>query len=188
MIPKALAELKSEENFAAHGSFRLPLADGSEREAVLKVSAHHRPDGSGYAVLTFLFDTGGSAALHEAVRLRFKALTDNALSPELGPDFQFADRLPTSPEESLAWHMQDLYIHYRRMGDLRTKIEDLALPGIARILGGRFGPLEWWDASAAGTSTGTAAGTAPGAGGGNQGAGSGGFASFLSRVGRLIGG
>lgn len=182
MIPKALAELKREENFAAHGSFVLPLADGSEREAVLKVSAHHRPDGSGYAVLTFLFDTGGSAALHEEVRLRFKALTDNALSPELGPDFQFADRLPTSPEESLAWHMQDLYIHYRRMRDLRTKIEGLALPGIARILDGRCGPLEWWEG------TNAAGASADRQGSGSQPSANGGFASFLSRVGRLIGG
>ena len=174
MIPKALAELKSEENFAAHGAFVLPMGDGTEREAVLKVSAHERPDGSGYVVLTFLFDTGGDATLHEAVRQRFKALSDNALSPELGPDFQFADRLPTSPEESLAWHMQDLYLYYRRMKGLKAKVEELALPGVARILGGRFGGLDWWRESL----DAPARPAAPG----------GGFSSFLSRVGRLVGG
>ena len=114
-------------------------------EGVVKVSAFHRSDSSGYLTLTFIIDREPGMA-DSALRLGKPDL--NALQKRLGSNFEMLIDLPLSEfSEASPFLIEEMDIYFRHLqGQENSLIENGVFPAFNELLGLQFEPLQSWQA------------------------------------------
>ena len=146
-IRKTTLSLKADERMIAFAGFLImPEKDGRGKEGVLKISAFHRPDGTGYLTLTFIVDTKDDQATREYLARVFKKFNETSVKPFFGREMTAFVKVPldfvTGTEE---WYVEELNLYFRSLqGQERHLIENRLVPGLATNLPFSFDPLEWW--------------------------------------------
>lgn len=112
-------------------------------EGVVKVSAFHRADSSGYLTLTFIIDREPGVA-DSALRLGKPDL--NALQKRLGSNFEMLIDLPLSEfSEASPFLIEEMDVYFRHLqGQEKSLIENSVFPAFNELLGLQFEPLESW--------------------------------------------
>ena len=132
---------KADEHMMGFAGFsREAHSDGGPIEGVLKVSAFHRPDGSGYLTLTFIYDReqGTGNLLDRPDQEAFRAL--------LGPEFEMLIDIPLNTFADLSnYVVEELDVYFRHLqGRERGVLESILLPALTQLLGLAFKPLQKW--------------------------------------------
>ena len=135
-----LASKADEQMMGFAGFSRGAHPGGGPLEGVLKVSAFHRPDGSGYLTLTFIYDReqGAGNLLDKPDQEAFRAL--------LGPNFEMLIDIPLNTFSDLSdYVVEELDVYFRHLqGRERDILECSLLPALTQLLGLAFKPLQEW--------------------------------------------
>jgi hypothetical protein len=138
----------ADEDFLAFTGFRMDLP-GQETpvEGVLKISGRIRSDGqSGFLTLAFIGETAGDSPERAALLTLFRGVTEEAMKPRLGRNFQYLVPTVTGSGTDNSWAMDEITFYFHKMKDnTRHYVEHLILPVLAEILPVRFETLQWWN-------------------------------------------
>jgi hypothetical protein len=144
---KSYLALKANENMIAFVGFVFDLEKrGETKEGVVKLSSFHRPYGGGYLTLTFIVDKGQDKALVRQLERLCDNLTENAIRPLLGKEFERLVKVDLdSLEETKGWYLEEINVHFSVMeGREKVLIEERLFPALERILPCKFDPVDWW--------------------------------------------
>lgn len=110
-------------------------------EGMVKVSAFHRADGSGYLTLTFIIDQEPGPA-----RQRLGKADPEALRQLLGPNFEMLIDIPLSEFSSaMPFYVEEMDAYFRRLqGQEKAVADTQLLPALGQLLKLKFEPLHDW--------------------------------------------
>lgn len=140
-LMESLRASKADEHMIGFAGFsRRVSPDGEDVEGVLKASAFHRPDGSGYLTLTFIYDReqGAGNLLDKPNQEAFRAL--------LGPNFEMFIDIPLNTFADIPDYLveeMDVYFHHLQSRE-RVVLESSLMPALTQLLGLDFKPLQEW--------------------------------------------
>lgn len=113
---------------------------------VVKVSAFHRADSSGYLTLTFIIDR--DPGVSDSALRRLGKLDPNALQTRLGSNFEMLIDLPLNEfSEASPFLIEEMDVYFRHLqGQEKSLIENSVFPAFSELLGLQFEPLQSWQA------------------------------------------
>jgi hypothetical protein len=122
---KSYLAVKANEKMIAYVGFYIHLEESGERkEGIVKISSFQRAYGGGYLTLTFIVDKGQDETLIEQLEQFCANLTEDALEPLLGKEFN---------------------VYFRSIaGREKTLVESILIPALEKILPCKFDAVEWW--------------------------------------------
>lgn len=138
----------ADEHFLAFSGFTLALPDRpAPVEGVLKISGRIRRDGvSGFLTFGFIVDVDGDDALREALAGLFRSVSEEAVKPRLGRNFQYLIPTETGGADENSWFMEEITFYFNKMKDnTRHYVEHLLIPVLADILPVTFDSMQWWN-------------------------------------------
>ncbi len=140
-LMEGLLTSKADEHLMGFAGFSREAHSGVvASEGVLKVSAFHRPDGSGYLTLTFIQDReqGAGNMLVKPDQEAFRAL--------LGPNFEMLIDIPLNTFADLSdYVVEELDVYFRHLqGRERGVLESSLLPALTQLFGLAFKPFQEW--------------------------------------------
>ena len=141
-LMEGLLASKADERMMGFAGFSRGAHHPGDRplEGVLKASAFHRPDGSGYLTLTFIYDReqGAGNLLDKPDHEAFRAL--------LGPNFEMLIDIPLNTFSDLSdYVVEELDVYFRHLqGRERDILECSLLPALTQLFGLAFKPLQEW--------------------------------------------
>jgi hypothetical protein len=144
---KSYLAVKANEKMIAFASFLIRMEENvATREGVVKISSFHRPYGGGYLTLTFIADKGPNEALSNRLEKSFNSLTENALKPLLGEEFQRIVKVDLdSLEETRWWYIEEVNMYFHSIEGLeKILVEGKIIPALEVLLPFTFEPIEWW--------------------------------------------
>jgi len=144
---KSYLAVKANEKMIAFASFLIRMEEhGVAKEGVVKISSFHRPYGGGYLTLTFIADKGHNEALSNRLERSFNSLTENALRPLLGKEFERIVKVDLdSLEETRWWYIEEVNVYFRSIEGLeKILVEEKIIPALEVLLPCKFEPIEWW--------------------------------------------
>ncbi len=140
-LMESLLASKADEHMIGFAGFsRRAHPDGGSIEGVLKASAFHRPDGSGYLTLTFIYDReqGAGNLLDKPDQKSLRGL--------LGPNFDMFIDIPLNTFADIPDYLveeMDVYFHHLQSQE-RVVLESSLMPALTQLLGLDFKPLQEW--------------------------------------------
>jgi hypothetical protein len=137
---------KANEQMIGFAGFVKPDREGgAPLEGMVKVSAFHRADGSGYLTLTFIIDQEPGGVAGEPRRRLGKPDPDD-LRKRLGSNFEMLIDLPLSPLSNASpFFIEEFDVYFRHLqGQEQSLAETTLLPALGDLLGLRFEPLNPW--------------------------------------------
>ena len=144
---KSYLAVKASEKMIAFVGFVIRLEEGGKaKEGVVKISSFYRPYGGGYLTLTFIVDRGQNDKLVNELERLCNNLTEEALKPLLGNEFEKMVKVSlNSLEESKGWYIEEINVYFRTVeGWEKVLIEEQLIPAIEKLLPCTFDPVEWW--------------------------------------------
>jgi len=139
--------VKANEKMIAYVGFKIQLEGSRERkEGVVKISSFERAYGGGYLTLTFIVDKGQDEALIGQLEQLCAHITEEALAPLLGQEFERMVRVDLDLlEETKGWYVEEINVYFRSIaGREKTLVEGLMIPALEKILPCKFDAVEWW--------------------------------------------
>jgi len=139
--------VKANERMIAYVGFNIHLEERGERkEGVVKISSFQRAYGGGYLTLTFIVDKGQDETLIEQLEILCANLTEDALKPLLGKEFERMVKVDLDLLEELkGWYVEEINVYFRSIaGREKTLVESILLPALEKILPCKFDAVEWW--------------------------------------------
>lgn len=146
-LSKMTRSLKTDEKVIAFTGFSIDHDGTSGKEGVLKISAHSRPDWSGYLTLTFIMDAEADPRIQDDLSRHFADINENTLRPLFKEAFETIFRCPMDAlSNSPAWYFEEINIYFKALkGRERRLIEQHLIPSLEKLLPFHFDPMEWWD-------------------------------------------
>ena len=144
---KSYLAVKANEKMIAYVGFVISLEENDDRkEGVVKISSFERGYGGGYLTLTFIVDRGQDQTLFEQLAQMCARLTDDALKPLLGQDFERLVKVDLDfLEEIKGWYVEEINVYFRSIaGREKTLVESIMIPALEKILPCKFDAVEWW--------------------------------------------
>ncbi len=144
---KSYLAVKANEKMIAYVGFNIQLEGSSERkEGVVKISSFERAYGGGYLTLTFIVDKGRDETLIGQLEQLCANITEQALAPLLGPEFERMVRVDLDLlEETKGWYVEEINVYFRSIaGREKTLVEGMLIPALEKILPCKFDAVEWW--------------------------------------------
>lgn len=144
---KSYLAVKANEKMIAYVGFVISLEETAEtKEGVVKISSFQRGYGGGYLTLTFIIDRGQDDTLLKQLDQIYAHLTEDALQPLLGQEFERLVKVDLdSLEEIKGWEVEEINVYFRSVaGREKTLVEGIMLPALEKILPFKFEPVEWW--------------------------------------------
>jgi hypothetical protein len=144
---KSYLAVKANEKMIAYVGFAFQL-EGSDRdkEGVVKISSLHRPYGGGYLTLTFMVDKGQGEAVKSQFERICSKITEEALKPSLGKDFERMVKVDLDMlEETKGWYIEEINVYFRTIKEReKVLVEEMLLPALECTLPCKFDTVEWW--------------------------------------------
>lgn len=137
---------KADEQMIGFAGFMRPGAGGDPAlEGIVKVSAFHRADGSGYLTLTFIIDCENGASAAER-RTRLGKPDPEELRKRLGSNFEMLIDIPLSQSSGGSpFFIEEFDVYFRHLrGQERGLAESTLLPALSQLLDLTFEPLNAW--------------------------------------------
>jgi hypothetical protein len=105
-----------------------------------------RAYGGGYLTLTFIVDKGQDATLIGQLEQLCANITEKALEPLLGKEFERMVRVDLDLlEETKSWYVEEINVYFRSIAGLeKTLVESRIIPALEKILPCKFDAVEWW--------------------------------------------
>ena len=144
---KSYLAVKANEKMIAYVGFNIHLeASGQSKEGIVKISSFQRAYGGGYLTLTFIVDKGQDETLIEQLEILGANLTEDALKPLLGKEFERMVKVDLDLLEELkGWYVEEINVYFRSIaGREKTLVESILLPALEKILPCKFDAVEWW--------------------------------------------
>ncbi|MCP4622545.1 MAG: hypothetical protein GY850_03330 [bacterium] len=144
---KSYLAVKANEKMIAYVGFVFQLDDSQmSKEGVVKISSLHRPYGGGYLTLTFMVDKGRDEALKVQFEQLCNKITEDALKPHLGKDFERMVRVDLDMlEETKGWYIKEINIYFRTIAEReKVLVEEMLLPALECTLSCKFETVDWW--------------------------------------------
>ncbi len=140
--------IKATEGMIAYASFSIKETPGSSpKDGVMKVSAFHRNDGSGYLTFSFFIDNLGDQKVIKDLDNLFNNITENAVKKHLGQDFQtvITNPLTSNMSRESLLHMSEINLYFHSLqGREKYLLEEKIIPLFSKMLGCHFKSIEWW--------------------------------------------
>ena len=144
---KSYLAVKANEKMIANAGFNIDLeANREKKEGVVKISSFQRAYGGGYLTLTFIVDKGQDEALIEQLEQLCAHLTEDALKPLLGKEFERMVKVDLDLlEEIKGWYVEEINVNFRKIaGREKALVESLMITALEKILPCKFDAVEWW--------------------------------------------
>jgi hypothetical protein len=144
---KSYLAVKANEKMIAYVGFAIQLeGSGKKKEGVVKISSFRRAYGGGYLTLTFIVDRGQDDSLIEQLEQLCTSITEEALAPRLGKEFERMVKVDLDLlEETKGWYVEEINVYFRSIaGREKTMVESLVIPALEKILPCKFDAVEWW--------------------------------------------
>jgi hypothetical protein len=144
---KSYLAVKANEKMIAYVGFGIQLEGSSERkEGVVKISSFERAYGGGYLTLTFIVDKGQDETLAEQLEQMCANITEQALAPLLGQEFERMVKVDLDLlEETKSWYVEEINVYFRAIAEReKTLVESMMIPALEKILPCKFDAVEWW--------------------------------------------
>ena len=144
---KSYLTVKANEKMIAFAGFIIRLEkEGASKEGVVKISSFHRPYGGGYLTLTFITDVGQDETLSNQLENLCASLTEDALRPLLGKEFERIVKVDLdSLEETRWWYTEEVNLYFRSIeGREKNLVEEKVVPALETLLPCTFESIEWW--------------------------------------------
>jgi hypothetical protein len=144
---KSYLAVKANEKMIAYVGFNIQFEEnGKSKEGVVKISSFHRPYGGGYLTLTFMVDKGSDEALIKQLEILCDKITEDALRPNLGQDFERMVRVDLDLlDKTKGWYIEEINVYFRTIAEReKVLVEEMLLPALECILPCKFEPVEWW--------------------------------------------
>jgi hypothetical protein len=144
---KSYLAVKANEKMIAYVGFYIHLEESGERkEGIVKISSFQRAYGGGYLTLTFIVDKGQDETLIEQLEQFCANLTEDALEPLLGKEFEKMVKVDLDLLEELkGWYVEEINVYFRSIaGREKTLVESILIPALEKILPCKFDAVEWW--------------------------------------------
>ena len=144
---KSYLAVKANEKMIAYAGFNIDLeAYREKKEGVVKISSFQRPYGGGYLTLTFIVDKGQDETLFEQLGQLCAHLTEDALKPLLGKEFERMVKVDLDLLEELkGWYVEEINVYFRSIaGREKTLVESILIPALEKTLPCKFDAVEWW--------------------------------------------
>ncbi|GAB6047443.1 hypothetical protein JCM19379_12670 [Methyloparacoccus murrellii] len=139
---------KADERMIGFAGFMRPQSGQQPAlEGIVKVSAFHREDGSGYLTLTFVIDHEPGVVAGDTIRY-LRAPDQAALQARLGRDFEMLMDMPlTSPKAASPFRIEEMDVYFRSLrGQERAIVESRLFPALGELLGLQCEALQAWQA------------------------------------------
>ncbi len=144
---KSYLAVKANEKMIAYVGFVFQLGDSQKtKEGVVKISSFRRPYGGGYLTLTFMVDKGHDEALQNQFEQLCNKITEDALKPHLGKDFERMVRVDLDMlEETKGWYIEEINLYFRTIAEReKVLVEEMLLPALECTLSCNFESVDWW--------------------------------------------
>lgn len=144
---KSYLAVKANEKMIAYVGFNIHLGEtGEKKEGVVKISSYQRAYGGGYLTLTFIVDHGRDEKLIEQLEQMCANLTEDALKPFLGKEFERIVKVDLDLLEDVrGWYVEEINVYFRSIaGQEKVLVESRMIPALEKILPCRFDAVEWW--------------------------------------------
>ena len=144
---KSYLAVKANEKMIAYVGFVFQLDESvGSKEGVVKISSLHRPYGGGYLTLTFMVDKGQDEMLKAQFEQLCNRITEEALKPQLGNNFERMVRVDLDMlEETKGWYIEEINLYFRTFAEReKVLIEEMLLPALECTLPCKFEAVEWW--------------------------------------------
>ena len=144
---KSYLAVKANEKMIAYVGFSIHLEENrKKKEGVVKISSFQRAYGGGYLTLTFIVDRGQDEILLKQLEKLCANLTEDALKPLLGKDFDRLVKVDLDVlEEVKGWYVEELNVYFRTItGREKVLVESHIIPALEKILPCKFDAVEWW--------------------------------------------
>ena len=144
---KSYLAVKANEKMIAYVGFNIHIeGHRGKKEGVVKISSFQRAYGGGYLTLTFIVDKGPDETLFEQLEQLCATLTEDALKPLLGNEFERMVKVDLDLlEEIKGWYVEEINVYFRSIaGREKTLVESIMIPALEKILPCKFDAVEWW--------------------------------------------
>jgi hypothetical protein len=144
---KSYLAVKANEKMIAYAGFNIDIEGYPEKkEGVVKISSFQRAYGGGYLTLTFIVDKGQDETLIQHLEQLCAHLTEDALRPLMGKDFERMVKVDLDLlEETKGWYVEEINVYFRSIaGQEKTLVESIMIPALEKILPCKFDAVEWW--------------------------------------------
>ncbi|MBE9544502.1 MAG: hypothetical protein IMF02_08425 [Proteobacteria bacterium] len=144
---KSYLAVKANEKMIAYAGFTIHLEEkGAKKEGVVKIASFQRGYGGGYLTLTFIVDRGQDKTLLKQLEKMYANLTENALKPMLGKEFERMVKVDLdSLEDVKGWYIDEINVYFRSIaGQEKALVEGRMIPALEKILPCKFDAVEWW--------------------------------------------
>jgi hypothetical protein len=144
---KSYLAVKANEKMIAYVGFFFQLeGTPKNKEGVVKISSLHRPYGGGYLTLTFMVDKGQDDAVKSQFEQICAKITEDALRPSLGKDFERMVKVDLDMlEEVKGWYIEEINVYFRTLAEReKVLVEEMLLPALECTLPCKFETVEWW--------------------------------------------
>ena len=144
---KSYLAVKANEKMIAYVGFKIRLEESREsKEGVVKISSFQRAYGGGYLTLTFIVDKGKDETLSEQLEQLCANITEQALKPLLGKEFERMVKVDLDLlEETKGWYVEEINVYFRSIADReKMLVESIMIPALEKILPCKFDAVEWW--------------------------------------------
>lgn len=149
-LMSSVLSTKANEQMIGFAGFVKPDGEsGPGFEGMVKVSAFHRADGSGYLTLTFIIDQEPGSQ-ETALRKKLGTPDADALGKRLGSNFEMLIDIPLNAFSGASpYFIEELDVYFRHLrGQERSLAESSLLPAFSQLLGLQFEPLQVWQSAA----------------------------------------
>jgi hypothetical protein len=139
--------VKANEKMIAYVGLNIHLeASGERKEGIVKISSFQRAYGGGYLTLTFIVDKGQDATLLEHLEQLFAHLSEDALKPLLGKEFERMVKVDLDLlEEIKGWYVEEINVYFRSVANReKMLVESILIPALEKTLPCKFNAVEWW--------------------------------------------
>ena len=111
---KSYLAVKANEKMIAYVGFNIDLDESREKkEGVVKISSFQRGYGGGYLTLTFIVDRGQDETLVKQLEQMCANLTEDALKPLLGKEFERMVKVDLDLlEEVKGWYVEEINVYF----------------------------------------------------------------------------
>ncbi len=144
---KSYLAVKANEKMIAYVGFKVHFKEtGDQKEGVVKISSFRRAYGGGYLTLTLIVDRGQDEKLLIQLEQVCANLTEDALKPLLGKEFEKMVKVDLDfLEEVKGWYAEEINVYFRNIiGQEKTLVEGKLIPALEKILPCKFDAVEWW--------------------------------------------
>jgi hypothetical protein len=144
---KSYLAVKANEKMIAYVGFIIHLEEnGDKKEGIVKISSFQRAYGGGYLTLTFIVDRGQDDTLLKQLEQLCANLTEDALKPLLGKEFERMVKVDLDLLEDVkGWYVEEINAYFHTItGQEKTLVEGQIIPALEKILPCKFDTVEWW--------------------------------------------